>query len=81
MLKNPEEDRPARPWDVLFKKIDRVSQEVADYRYSICKSCDYLINGPSICKKCGCLMKLKTTLPHSYCPINKWGTDKKHSNW
>ncbi len=81
MLKNPEEDRPARPWDLLVAKVGRVSEEVANKRYSICKGCEHLIPKVSMCKKCGCLMKLKTTIPHASCPLNKWEKSDQSEIW
>ena len=81
MLRNPEEDRPARPWDILVAKVGRVSQEVADQRYSVCKGCEYLVPKVSMCKKCGCLMKIKTTLPHASCPLNKWLIAEQEDVW
>ena len=74
------ENRPARPWDLLDEKVGRVSQEVADERYSICNSCDYL-NKFKFCKKCGCNMRLKVTLPNAFCPALYWSTAEKSEEW
>lgn len=65
-------DRPARPWDLLNKNIEKVSGPIADERYAICKSCPELIQATKQCKKCGCFMVAKTKLPHASCPIGKW---------
>ena len=64
---------PARPWDLLNPNIDRVDDETFDYRMSICSACPSLIKMTGQCKKCGCVMKSKATLPHSSCPMGKWG--------
>jgi len=50
-----------------------VPDDVAEQRYSICKSCEHLYTLTNTCKKCGCFMKLKTTLTAASCPIDKWG--------
>ena len=66
-------ERPARPWDLFNKEIQKVSDEIASERLSICQACPELIKITNQCKKCGCMMNLKTKLPHASCPLNKWG--------
>ena len=61
-----------KPWDLLNPKTEYVEESVAKDRFDICKSCPELIKLTSQCKKCGCFMKIKTTLAHATCPINKW---------
>jgi hypothetical protein len=39
---------------------------------SICNSCEHLIKFTKQCKKCGCLMHLKTKLAKASCPVGKW---------
>jgi hypothetical protein len=46
-------------------------QEVAQERLSLCKVCEFYVGAR--CSKCGCQMKVKTTLATSSCPIGKWG--------
>lgn len=70
--KNPGD--AVRPWDMLNNKIERVSEDVSKERLDICKQCEHLIKTTVQCKKCGCFMTAKTTLPHAFCPIGKWGT-------
>lgn len=67
-----DKKREARPWDLFNKKIGRVDIEIANSRMSICNSCPELIQATKQCKKCGCLMHLKTKLPNASCPIGKW---------
>ena len=62
----------ARPWDVLIAD-SKVSDEIQKERFDICLSCPELTKLTSQCKKCGCFMKLKTTLKEAACPIGKWG--------
>lgn len=60
-------------------------------RYEICKSCEHLtIAGTcgtpiigeivehegAIVHLCGCIMKIKTKLTDSECPLHKWSNDK-----
>ncbi len=50
----------------------KVSDEIQQYRYNICKSCDKLYKPTDSCKMCGCFMKVKTWMPQHACPIKKW---------
>lgn len=63
--------------DVKFSDLfdptqPRSDRELIEYRLSICNTCPafnkYLIK----CRKCGCFMKLKSTLKQAECPIGKW---------
>lgn len=51
-----------------------VSDEVAKERTSICNSCEEKIStlGIDRCQVCNCIIKLKTKLTHTKCPIDKW---------
>jgi Family of unknown function (DUF6171) len=66
------EDRSAKPWDLLNKNIGRVEDSVAIERMDICKSCEYFLKVTGQCKKCGCIMAMKTKLPNATCPLEKW---------
>lgn len=50
-----------------------VVKEVAQSRFDICKQCDRLIPVVSMCKECGCAMKIKVKMTNSVCPLGKWG--------
>lgn len=67
------QDRTARPWDLLNKDIGRVAENVSKARLEVCKSCEFLSQLTQTCKKCGCIMPLKTKLPNAECPVGKWG--------
>ena len=41
-------------------------------RLDICKKCDLFQKDTGLCKKCLCVMKLKTKLKNAKCPIGKW---------
>lgn len=60
-----------RPWDLLDKE-KYAEEETAKNRLSICMECPELIQITNQCKKCGCLMNLKTKLKDSVCPLGKW---------
>jgi hypothetical protein len=51
---------------------NKVSTEIQEYRYAICQECPFLYKPTDNCKKCGCLMKIKTFMPRQSCPIGKW---------
>lgn len=61
-----------RPWDVLNPATEWVDDEKSSERFSICKACPELIKLTSQCKKCGCMMKIKTKMAEATCPIGKW---------
>lgn len=57
---------------------DRAPADVIESRRIICRACDqaepcvHNVFKKCICKKCGCLLKAKTTIAKQYCPISKW---------
>jgi len=71
-LNDMEAYRKAKPWDLLNPKTEYVEGSVAKDRFDICKACPELIKLTSQCKKCGCFMKIKTTMATATCPIDKW---------
>jgi hypothetical protein len=60
-----------RPWD-LINGSPKSPEEVSLSRLEICNSCEFFRKRTNQCKKCGCFMKLKTTLEKAKCPIGKW---------
>lgn len=62
----------SRPWDLLRPNTEYVPKDISEQRFSICKSCPELIKTTNQCKKCGCIMTLKTRLAYASCPLNKW---------
>ncbi len=61
----------SRPWDLLNSE-NYTSQENAKKRLNICGSCSEFVKVTSQCRKCGCIMSLKTKLEKAECPIGKW---------
>lgn len=70
------EEKPARPWDLFNKNIGRVTGEIAEKRFEICKACDKYLKVTHQCIECGCIMNAKVKLPNASCPLNKWGIVK-----
>ena len=64
-------DKDAKVWD-LFNGSARTPEEISAYRLEICNGCEFFRKATNQCKKCGCFMKLKTTLEKAKCPIGKW---------
>lgn len=60
------------PWDLLNPNAPRTPEGLAAARLEICKTCDWFRQKSQTCKKCGCFMKLKTTLEQAKCPIGRW---------
>lgn len=53
----------------------RVSFEIREERYDICKACPHFIIDSKRCSECGCFMEAKTWLnadPDLLCPMKKW---------
>ena len=61
-----------KPWDLLNPNEPRSPEELSAYRLEICKGCKYFRQTTQTCRKCGCFMKLKTSLERAKCPIGKW---------
>jgi hypothetical protein len=72
-------NRQARPWDLLNPNIKHVSKDIESKRLEICKICPKFIKSTSQCRECGCIMVLKTKLPNAYCPLEKWGAIKEEN--
>jgi hypothetical protein len=71
MPKN-DNGREVRPWDLLNPNTEYISEESSSNRYEICLQCPELIQITKQCKKCGCIMPLKTKLKMATCPLGKW---------
>lgn len=66
------DNKDVKPWDLLNPNSPRSPEELAQYRLEICKQCDFYKPRTNQCRKCGCFMKLKTSLERAKCPIGKW---------
>jgi hypothetical protein len=65
-----------RPWDVLNPQVEHADEALQTRRMTICNACPHLLNITKQCKKCGCIMPLKTKLNLAECPIQKWEKNK-----
>lgn len=61
-----------KPWDLINPNQPRSPKDLALYRLSICETCEFFRPKSQTCKKCGCFMRLKTTLENAKCPMGKW---------
>ena len=71
-MSDDQNDRDAKPWDLINPNKPKSSEELSNQRLDICKVCPAYRPLTNQCKKCGCFMKLKTTLENAKCPIGKW---------
>lgn len=55
----------------ILSGMEMASSEVVAQRLSLCKACEFYIG--ERCSRCGCQMRVKTTLATSSCPVGKWG--------
>lgn len=51
---------------------------VSDKRLEICKTCPHYNLDWGRCEKCGCIMKFKTIIMNSECPIGKWKSEEDY---
>ena len=49
-----------------------VKNEIRKERLDLCKGCEHYFKPTGTCKKCGCFMRIKTTLAYTECPIGLW---------
>ncbi len=58
--------------DLFDPNQPRSDRELIESRLAICNTCPFFNKRLAKCKKCGCFMKLKTTLDRAKCPIGNW---------
>ena len=59
-------------FDLFDPNQPRSDQDLIESRLKICTECEWFNARLVKCKKCGCFMKLKSTLKQAKCPIEKW---------
>jgi len=64
--------KDVRPWDLINPNQPKSQEDLVNSRLKICRACEYFRPKTETCRKCGCFMKLKTTLENAKCPIGKW---------
>jgi len=67
-----KEKNGVTPLDLLNPMSKHSTAELTESRMQICRGCPELIKLTTQCKKCGCVMSLKTRLEAAHCPIGKW---------
>ena len=67
-----KEKNGVTPLDLLNPMTKPADEELAKLRLETCLSCPELIKTTKQCKKCGCLMTVKTKLEAAKCPMGKW---------
>lgn len=58
--------------DLFDPRQPRSDKELIESRLAICNTCPAFSKALQKCRKCGCFMKLKSTLRQASCPIGKW---------
>jgi hypothetical protein len=58
--------------DLFDPNQPRSNRELIESRLKICNECEWFKKSLQKCRKCGCFMKLKTTLQEAKCPMEKW---------
>ena len=58
--------------DLFDPRQPRSDKEMIEDRLAICNECPHLNKQFMKCTKCGCFMKLKSTLKQASCPLGKW---------
>jgi hypothetical protein len=71
-MSNDENKKDVVFFDLFDPRQPRSDQELTEYRLNICNSCEWLDKRLTKCRKCGCFMKLKSTLKQAHCPMDKW---------
>ena len=52
------------------------SSELTEERRAICGDCEH--NKLGICTQCGCVIKLKTAILATFCPLAKWSIPQEY---
>ena len=58
--------------DLFDPRQPRSDRDLIESRLAICNTCSFFDKRLVKCKKCGCFMRLKTTLREASCPIGNW---------
>ncbi len=59
-------------FDLFDPKQPRSDQSLIEERLKVCNSCEWFDKRLARCRKCGCFMRMKSTLKQAQCPIGKW---------
>ena len=53
-----------------IKPEEKTDDTLYEYRLSVCRACDSLLNGT--CNACGCYVELRAAAKSASCPHKKW---------
>lgn len=67
-----KEKNGATPLDIFISDTPQAPEDIVNKRLGICQSCPEFVKLTTQCKRCKCIMKLKTKLDHAKCPAGKW---------
>lgn len=72
LKESAERDGNVTPLDLFNPYTEYINDAAAAKRLDVCKNCEFYIKLTHQCKKCGCIMNVKTKLAHATCPMGKW---------
>tara|TARA_Y100001937_G_scaffold56864_2_gene78096 strand:- start:991 stop:1389 length:399 start_codon:yes stop_codon:yes gene_type:complete len=49
-----------------------VTKKLKEQRLNICRACEFYFKPTGTCRKCGCFMRIKSSIAVMGCPIGKW---------
>jgi len=52
-----------------------IDTKMKEWRQGVCRSCEQYIPLTDMCKKCGCIITLKSRFKKALCPLHKWGEE------
>lgn len=58
--------------DIFDPNQQKADREQVEARLAICNTCPWFAKNLQRCRKCGCFMRLKTTLIQAKCPEGHW---------
>lgn len=47
-------------------------EKLGEQRMEICRKCEFIGVGDTVCKVCGCILYFKTRFKETECPKKKW---------
>lgn len=58
--------------DLFDPNQQKADRELVESRLAVCNTCPWFAKNLKRCRKCGCFMRLKTTLVQAKCPEGHW---------
>jgi hypothetical protein len=57
-----------------------IAKAIQNERTMICNQCDEFMAMTNMCRKCGCLIRLKVKFQAAKCPLGKWEEARKRAH-